>query len=835
MTRKLYRLILALVLATPSLMASPALSQERDVFDKILNPLPDFDPFEKPAAPPQFFPDQTDKQIRDLLVDTLTRRHETLEDHLKFFKDQDSRLQKEHKTITGLSEHVLDLVNNKLTDRERYLTAQKDALKNAATPERKKYLEAIINHDDLNQADQLMRQSRLNSWGGALNRMLSSVDLVSVASGNYIGAAAETVISQLYALADKDMPIEERRALARDLAHLKRYPNDPRNHEIVKRIDSLEKSKRAVLVRKQIEKANEAKGKGELDQALFHAQFASFLDPDAKNATRLLGELNKLTAEIEQSKKPGMAAQAERKTTPAEQEDARRLLQALSLRDVNQIERLAIDLGRKYRNQPLADAALDAEAVALEMRGRHEEAKKVLGDVARYSINADAKKRASTLLQSREYNLFGNFQNARTDRQLESMKYVLLGEDLLKKNLLFAAGAMAAAGPAGAVSLGFVNAVMMGQNLYKVSTNNPISAQPVIDAGVAYVRSHPNSDSATEIYKVLASAYEDKGMFEKALAYHELAGAPKERIAAVKEKTASAYLHAAARASDRNAREYFLTAAVDEAPSSATAAEATRKLAELAKDDNRGLRMSKPFLMENPELYGPTGLGLKASLFDGNPRNMELAERGVNLLGDNELLVHYQTPWGVRSQSYPLSKSASERFFVSLRQKNLDVAKADANQRGKDTIGGIRNLPGTVVSGERDRRRERPEDNYDTTFSLVREANGSVPVFDKVLDANMLSESELNPGGKYQLPPMQGSISASRFSMTGALPTGFGSNQLAVGSDSRGGFAGVRMPIPLLQGFIPVDFMVQGRPGGVSVFPRIQTGADKGTDPELYR
>jgi hypothetical protein len=273
---------------------------------------------------------------------------------------------------------------------------------------------------------------------------------------------------------------------------------------------------------------------------------------------------------------------------------------------------------------------------------------------------------------------------------------------------------------------------------------------------------------------------------------------------------------------------------VDESPNSAAAAEATKKLADLAKDDNRGLRMSKSFLMENPEIYGPSGLGLKASLFDGNLHNMEIAERGVNLIGDNELLVHYQTPWGVRSQGYPVSRTASERFFVALRQKNIDIAKADINQRAKDSVGGIRNLPGAVVTGERERRRERAEDNDDTTLSLVRES-GSLPSFPKVLDAEMLSENERNPGGKYPLPPIQGSISASRFSMSGTLPAGFIGNQLAIGSDSKGGFAGVQMPIPLLQGFIPVDFMVQGRPGGFSVYPRIRGGMDKGADPELYR
>jgi hypothetical protein len=45
----------------------------------------------------------------------------------------------------------------------------------------------------------------------------------------------------------------------------------------------------------------------------------------------------------------------------------------------------------------------------------------------------------------------------------------------------------------------------------------------------------------------------------------------------------------------------------------------------------------------------------------------------------------------------------------------------------------------------------------------------------------------------------------------------------------------MRLPIPLLEGFIPVDFMVHGRPGGFSVYPKIQTRVDRGADPELYK
>jgi hypothetical protein len=170
-----------------------------------------------------------------------------------------------------------------------------------------------------------------------------------------------------------------------------------------------------------------------------------------------------------------------------------------------------------------------------------------------------------------------------------------------------------------------------------------------------------------------------------------------------------------------------------------------------------------------------------------------------------------------------------------LRQKNYEIALADANQRAKGSIGGIENLPTPIVQGGGPNAAEPGEQRDDTTFSFVREAAGRGPAFPKVLDHEMLSENERDPGGKYKLPPIQGSISASQFSMTGALPAGLWGNQIGIGGDAKGSFAGVQLPIPLLQGFIPVDFMVQGRPGGVSVYPKIHTRDDNAEDRELYK
>ena len=85
-----------------------AQTRELDV-EKILNPMPEYDPFEKSVAAPQFFPDAVDKRARELLIDTLTNRNQALSEHLKFLKNEDARLQKEQRAATGLTDRAQDL------------------------------------------------------------------------------------------------------------------------------------------------------------------------------------------------------------------------------------------------------------------------------------------------------------------------------------------------------------------------------------------------------------------------------------------------------------------------------------------------------------------------------------------------------------------------------------------------------------------------------------------------------------------------------------------------------------------------------------------------------
>jgi hypothetical protein len=241
--------------------------------------------------------------------------------------------------------------------------------------------------------------------------------------------------------------------------------------------------KRDVLVAKQLAKAKEAANKGDEERALFHAQVALFFDPRSQNAEKVRQRTEQTLHQRQAARQQSLTARVEQISIPQQQADAKNLLEALSLRDANLIQRVAIDTEKKYLGKPLADAARDAEAVALEMRGWHEAARKAVEQNARKASTPLAKERADVLLQSPGYNRLSAFNDARTERKLESAKYVLLGEDFLRKNMLFAAGAMAAAGPGGIATMGMANALIWSRNLFQVMTNNPVSAQPVIDAG----------------------------------------------------------------------------------------------------------------------------------------------------------------------------------------------------------------------------------------------------------------------------------------------------------------------------------------------------------------
>ncbi len=255
------------------------------------------------------------------------------------------------------------------------------------------------------------------------------------------------------------------------------------------------------------------------------------------------------------------------------------------------------------------------------------------------------------------------------------------------------------------------------------------------------------------------------------------------------------------------------------------------KLAQLVKLENRGTSVSKKFLMEYPDLYGLEGLGLKPTLFDGNPDNIELADRGINLLNPSEIILHFETPWGPQSKAYLVRSETIQRFQRGLRKRHYDVALEDVHVRPKGSPGGIAQLPADFLT---DKRPDKATEQDETQLTLVKRVGGNEPpTFQQVLDHKLVAESEKN-GGKFKFPQIQGSVSTGGFNLSGQLPKSLGGNKVSVGTEGTAPMGALQVPIPLLQDFIPVNFLIRGSTGRPSLYPQIHRYRSK-EDRTLYR
>lgn len=807
------------------------------LMERILDPLPDFNPFDEQARyQPKYFPDETDKRIRQAVIDSLTEPEKSLQNHVYFFMEKDTRLMEERKTVTGLTEHVMDLHNNTITDREAYLKAQKKALDAATSEEQKKLIRSRIRNDEMAQASEMLRRSKTNKWAFFVNQFLKSVDLVNILSGSYATAAADATVSQLAALRSKKIPFEERKALDLYRQYLQRYPNDPHRKKVEKIVEDLQNKKRKDLTHQHIKEAEQAMDQGEFTRAELHYEMAILINPESKKAKkgyhklkeRLTEKNNERLQSLSPPKKPI-------KTNGIQIHDAQliQLLYALALRNPKSVEVYAKAVQRRYPGSSIGESAREARVVALEIQGKRDAAKKMLKKIARSSKSPEQRNRAKALLESPEYNKLTLLHKAQKQHQLNTVRYILLGENFLEKNLLMSARPFIYQGVGGVSTMGFANLMFMSSNLFQVLTADPISNQPIIDKGVAYIRSHPNSENANDVYRILAKAYEDVGAYHKSIAYHQMSGsASEEKISKLKETSAGVVLRRAEQSQSNYTKEMYLRWVLDMYPETAASKKAIGKLAELVKLENRGTRISKEFLMEYPELYNLEGLGLKSILFDGNPNNIELADRGVNLLNRSEIILHFETPWGSQSKAYLVKTETVERFQRALRKRHYEIAMEDVHIRPKGSPGGITQLPSEFLT---EKRAPKAKELDDTNLTLVKRAGGDEPpTFQKVLDYKLVTENEKNGRGKFKLPPLQGSVSTGGFNISGKLPEYLGGDKISLGTEGTTPMGSLQLPIPLLQDFIPVNFLIQGSTGLPSFIPQIHRYETKG-DRTLYR
>ncbi len=380
-------------------------------------------------------------------------------------------------------------------------------------------------------------------------------------------------------------------------------------------------------------------------------------------------------------------------------------------------------------------------------------------------------------------------KRAEWEHSKETLTYMLPGSGFVKDNIVVAGLQLGTEGLVGAATFGGLTMVQTLGKLWKVMTGRAVSQQGIITEGEKYLQQTPPEERSPEIYPLLAKAYAKEGKVEKAIEYYTLAGM-EEEIPKLQENAATALLEQAKASPHQTEKQAYLRRLLEQYPKTEAAKEAAKEFQQVSRPENQGLRLTKIFLRDNPDLFGAQGLGLKRELYDGDWRNVELTDDGIILSPHGDITLLLESDTGPRTKVYGVPTASWQQFWRKFREKGYE----DAFYRGDREIA-----------------------------KLVR---GAEPA-----DITLKGQFEKNDEDGWRvLPYLTGSLGEG-FDVRGTLPRDILGTRLAFGRDQFSSYVGLDVPMPL----VPVDFLLLGRDGLPSLYPRIRLPDHTVEHEELYR
>ena len=380
-------------------------------------------------------------------------------------------------------------------------------------------------------------------------------------------------------------------------------------------------------------------------------------------------------------------------------------------------------------------------------------------------------------------------KQAEWEHSKETLTYMLPGGGFVKDNIVVAGLQLGTEGLVGAATFGGLTMIQTLGKLWKVMTGRAVSQQGIITEGEKYLQQTPPEERSPDIYPLLAKAYAKEGKVEKAIEYYTLAGM-EEEIPKLRENAATALLEQAKASPHQTEKQAYLRRLLESYPKTEAAKEAAKEFQQVSRPENQGLRLTKRFLRDNPDLFGAQGLGLKRELYDGDWRNVELTDDGIVLSPHGDITLRLESDGGPRTKVYGVPTASWQQFWRKFREKGYE----DAFYRGDRAIA-----------------------------KLVR---GAEPA-----DITLKSQFEKNDEDGWRvLPYLTGSLGEG-FDVRGTLPRDILGTRLAFGRDHFSSYVGLDVPMPL----VPVDFLLLGRDGLPSLYPRIRLPDHTVEHEELYR
>ena len=593
------------------------------------------------AAPPDVADHTAVRLARAALVGT----HEEAEQALGRMQQIESILGAAEERPTGLFAVSRDLANTTLDDPRAYRRATVALLdEGEVDPALRARLERFADNDPLLLASDRVRDDVVVEVARAFNALAQPIgqSITNPEAAPYrVGRSLVNYAVQMYGL--DPLPLRRRQALALWKEFLARHPEAPERELLEPRIAAYDHDLARTRRNRALATAERALDYGRLRLALVYADRAARHLPEDDEAVELREEASRRLIALRESQARSLDA-AEADPTQHAPIASRELALDLLLPAGDPGESVA-RLERLEAEGPLAD---EARFIAAFLRGEAGDAPgmwEALEALAEED-GSNMQRHAQALASNPQLNTWRAFRQARSHDRMQRAKWLLFGP--------FYRGPMdrGLPGPLEWIVDAPALVEQMGGAAMRLINLPWAESLPSASVAATAARNHlardPHSERGEEARDWL-EAFERKRTNWVAVLRLEEARSELdlEELAELRELAAEQYLLAATRESNvalRLGMYKELSRIYPGSHAARVAGDLARTEAEEATAQR--IRLTRGFLVENPEVAGPRGLGIRPELLDGNSANAELHPTGIMLLGSRFVRVGYLAPSG---------------------------------------------------------------------------------------------------------------------------------------------------------------------------------------------
>jgi hypothetical protein len=509
-------------------------------------------------------------------------------------------------------------------------------------PVLRRRLSSHLEADPLRVAERRLHEHRMARLSGIFNRI--SRPLASLGTAGVLNPieAGRSAISTLLAITSSpEVSVQERQALRAYEEFLKRHPDSPEATEVAARVERYRLKRKRELHGRAVAAAEQALGSGSPEVCLAHLERAERILPGDAGARALRAE-----AEAKLEERRAQIASALSATEPlglpADPQRRFEWSQLLAAALVAPPEEVA-GRARAARDREWG-ARVPDELEFLELREVLErDGEDAFFRAAERIARLDPResnmaRHARSILADPDQNPYASYREARRSDRGGRLRFLALGQYHrgpprygLPRPLEWLLGAPGA----------LAQIALTPLRLVQYPAVRARFGASVIDAGERYLRKFPDGEHARDVHRELEGLHAGRGRWAKALEHHRARGSPQPRTVARYRRNAAEQALEAARLERRwDVRIQLYRWVQQDYGDTPQAAVASRELADLLRETTpQNIRLSRAFLLENPELLGGAALALRPELLDGDGDNGELAEEGVTLLGQTDVRI----------------------------------------------------------------------------------------------------------------------------------------------------------------------------------------------------